>query len=78
LGAPAFPVPLTLPWLGPLALLPLPTRWTLDIGEPIVAHLEDVSLVDNPAFVSDITDLVRNRVQEWIDKRLAERRSWFR
>lgn len=78
LGAPALPVPLTLPWLGPLALLPLPSRWTVDIGEPIVAHLEDASLIDNPAFVSDITDLVRNRVQELLDKRLAERRSAFR
>ncbi|MCS7039109.1 MAG: acyltransferase family protein, partial [Caldilineales bacterium] len=78
LGAPALPVPLTLPWLGPLALLPLPSRWTIDIGEPIVAHLEDESLIDNPAFVSDITDLVRNRVQEWVNKRLAERRSAFR
>lgn len=75
LGAPAFPVPLTLPWLGPLALLPLPSRWTIDIGEPIVAHLDDASLIENPAFVSDITDLVRNRIQAGIDKRLAQRRS---
>jgi len=75
LGAPAFPVPLTLPWLGPLAWLPLPSRWTVDIGEPIVAHLDDAALVENPAFVSDITDLVRNRIQEGIDKRLAQRRS---
>ena len=35
LGVPYFPLTPTFPWLGPLGLLPLPTKWTIQFGEPI-------------------------------------------
>ena len=35
LGMPAFPVTLTLPWLGPLGLLPLPVKYHIYFGEPM-------------------------------------------
>ena len=37
LGIPYIPITPTFPWLGPLGLLPIPTKWTIQIGEPIVA-----------------------------------------
>jgi len=35
LGAPYAPVPATLPLLGPLAFVPLPTKFVLNFGEPM-------------------------------------------
>ncbi|RME85626.1 MAG: acyltransferase family protein [Caldilineae bacterium] len=77
LGFPYFPITPTFPWLGPLGLIPLPTKWFIDIGEPIDTSQYDSELAANPAFVSDITDLVRTKVQEQIDGRLARRKSVF-
>jgi 1-acyl-sn-glycerol-3-phosphate acyltransferase len=33
-GAPALPITLTFPWLGPLGLLPLPVKYRIYFGEP--------------------------------------------
>jgi 1-acyl-sn-glycerol-3-phosphate acyltransferase len=35
LGIPYIPITPTFPWLGPLGLLPMPTKWTIQIGPPI-------------------------------------------
>ncbi|MFH8978722.1 lysophospholipid acyltransferase family protein, partial [Streptomyces sp. NPDC017890] len=35
LGFPYFPLTPTFPWLGPLGAVPLPTKWTIQFGEPI-------------------------------------------
>ncbi|CAM5672008.1 hypothetical protein SHIRM173S_01031 [Streptomyces hirsutus] len=35
LGFPYFPLTPTFPWLGPLGAIPLPTKWTIQFGEPI-------------------------------------------
>ena len=34
LGLPYIPITPTFPWLGPLGLLPVPTKWTIQIGAP--------------------------------------------
>ncbi len=77
IGFPFFPITPTFPLLGLLGVVPLPTKWYIDIGEPIATEALDPELIQNPAYVSDLTDMVRNRVQDMIDKRLAERRSIF-
>jgi 1-acyl-sn-glycerol-3-phosphate acyltransferase len=35
LGIPYIPITPTFPWLGPLGLLPVPTKWTIQIGAPV-------------------------------------------
>jgi 1-acyl-sn-glycerol-3-phosphate acyltransferase len=35
LGTPYFPVTPTFPWLGPLGMLPLPSKWLIEFCEPI-------------------------------------------
>ena len=35
LGVPYFPITPTFPLLGPLGLIPLPTKWIIEFGEPI-------------------------------------------
>ena len=77
IGFPFFPITPTFPLLGLLGVVPLPSKWYIDIGEPIDTSQLDPELIQNPAYLSDLTDMVRNRVQEMIDKRLAARRSVF-
>jgi 1-acyl-sn-glycerol-3-phosphate acyltransferase len=77
LGFPYFPITPTFPWFGLLGIIPLPSKWYIDIGEPIDISQYDPQFAANPALVSELTDLVRNRVQAQINNRLAQRRSVF-
>jgi 1-acyl-sn-glycerol-3-phosphate acyltransferase len=76
-GAPYFSVSPTFPWLGLLGLVPLPTKWYIDFGEPIVMDGYGPEGADNLVLVSQLTDQVRNTVQEMLHSRLAQRRSVF-
>jgi len=51
LGIPYFPVTPTFPWLGPLGLIPLPSKWLIEFGTPIeTEHLQGDA--DDPMVVS--------------------------
>lgn len=76
-GFPYFPISPTFPWLGLLGFIPLPTKWYIDIGEPILTSGRHPKAENNLMLVSQLTDQVRNVVQEMILARLAQRRSVF-
>ena len=76
-GTPYFPISLTFPWLGLLGLVPLPTRWYIDFGEPIVLDGYGPDAAQNLVLVSQLSDQVRNTIQEMIHGRLAQRPSVF-
>jgi 1-acyl-sn-glycerol-3-phosphate acyltransferase len=76
-GAPYFSVSPTFPWLGLLGLVPLPTKWYIDFGEPIAVDGYGPEAADNLVLVSQLTDQVRNTIQGMLDSRLAQRRSVF-
>jgi 1-acyl-sn-glycerol-3-phosphate acyltransferase len=76
-GVPYLPITLTFPWLGLLGFLPLPTKWYIDFGEPIPTDGYELGAGQNPILVSQLSDLVRNRIQDMICSRLAQRRSIF-
>lgn len=78
LGMPFFPLTPTWPWLGPLGLAPLPTKWSIDFGEPITLHDYDSRAASNPAVVARLSDQVRMTIQRMLLERLARRRSIFR
>lgn len=77
IGFPYFPISPTWPWLGPLGLIPLPTKWTIEIGTPIPTDGYEDGAENNLMLVSQLTDQVRNTVQEMLFSRLAQRRSVF-
>ncbi|NOZ70545.1 MAG: glycerol acyltransferase [Chloroflexi bacterium] len=77
LGFPYFPITPTFPWLGLFGVIPLPSKWYIDIGEPIDVSQYDPQFASNPALVSELTDLIRHRVQTQINTRLAQRHSVF-
>jgi 1-acyl-sn-glycerol-3-phosphate acyltransferase len=76
-SVPYLPVTLTFPWLGLLGFVPLPTKWYIDFGEPIATDGYDPEEGQNPVLVSQLSDQVRNRIQDMICDRLAQRRSVF-
>ena len=76
-GFPYFPISPTFPWLGLLGLIPLPTKWFIDFGEPIAMDGYEQGAENNLVLVSQLTDQVRNIVQKMLFTRLAQRRSVF-
>jgi 1-acyl-sn-glycerol-3-phosphate acyltransferase len=73
-GAPYFPLPALLPVLGPLAFLPLPTHFIFHFGEPM--HFSG-PFDDEDDAIDRKVQQVKDRVQEMIDRGLAERKSVF-
>jgi 1-acyl-sn-glycerol-3-phosphate acyltransferase len=72
LGMPYFPVTPTFPWLGPLGLVPLPSKWLIGFGKPIeTSHLTDDA--DDPMVVFNLADQVRETIQQSLYE-LLERR----
>ena len=76
-GLPYVPVSLTFPWLGLLGLVPLPTKWYIDFGEPIAMDSYGPEAALNLVLVAQLTDQVRHSVQEMLHSRLAQRGSAF-
>jgi 1-acyl-sn-glycerol-3-phosphate acyltransferase len=76
-GAPYWPVTPTWPWLGPLGLVPLPSKWLIEFGEPIATDELDPSAAEDPMVVFEITDRVREVIQQTLYALLVQRRSVF-
>lgn len=77
-GFPYFPVTPTFPWLGPLGVVPLPTKWSLDFADPMDMAQYGAEGADDPILVNRLAEQVRSTIQRMIDGRLARRRSiWF-
>jgi 1-acyl-sn-glycerol-3-phosphate acyltransferase len=77
LGLPYFPLTPTFPWLGPLGLLPLPTKWLIEFGTPIATAELGTAAADDPMLVFNLTDQVRETIQQTLYRLLLQRRSIF-
>jgi hypothetical protein len=58
-------------------MIPLPTKWSIDFGEPIRMDDFPANASDNIVLVSQLTEMVRTNIQEQIYRRLATRESVF-
>ncbi|MBY8878213.1 lysophospholipid acyltransferase family protein [Actinacidiphila acidipaludis] len=77
LGFPYFPLTPTFPWLGPLGLIPLPTKWTIQFGAPIPTDTYPPEAAEDPMLVFNLTDQVRETIQHTLYEQLVQRRSVF-
>ncbi|MFA5891813.1 MAG: lysophospholipid acyltransferase family protein [Actinomycetota bacterium] len=77
LGFPYFPVTPTFPLLGPLGLIPLPSKWTMVFGEPIETEGLTAAAASDPMFVFNLTDQVRESIQQSLYRTLMSRRGVF-
>ncbi|HEX5018579.1 MAG TPA: lysophospholipid acyltransferase family protein [Actinomycetes bacterium] len=77
LGLPYFPITPTFPWLGPLGMVPLPSKWHIEFGEPIATDVFTEGAADDPMLMFNLTDQVRETIQHTLYKLLMQRRSVF-
>jgi 1-acyl-sn-glycerol-3-phosphate acyltransferase len=77
LGMPYLPITPFFPWLGPLGMVPLPSKWLIELGEPIRTDSYDEGAADDPMLVFNVTDQVRETIQQTLYSLLMQRRSVF-
>ena len=77
LGVPYVPITATFPWLGPLGLIPLPSKWIIEFGEPIDTAVYGADAAEDPMVVFDLTDQVRETIQQTLYRLLLQRQSVF-
>jgi 1-acyl-sn-glycerol-3-phosphate acyltransferase len=77
LGVPYFPITPLFPWLGPLGLIPLPSKWIISIGEAIATDELPAGAADDPMIVFNVTDQVRETIQQTLYSLLVQRRGTF-
>ena len=76
-GAPYAPITPTWPLLGPLGLIPLPSKWIIEFGSPVETAVLGPGAADDPMLVFDLTDQVRETIQQTLYSLLMQRRSVF-
>jgi 1-acyl-sn-glycerol-3-phosphate acyltransferase len=77
LGLPYVPVTPTFPLLGLLGLVPLPSKWIIEFGAPLETGHYGPAAADDPMLVFDLTDQVRETIQQTLYSLLMQRRSVF-
>ncbi len=77
LGVPYIPITPFFPLLGPLGLVPLPSKWIIEFGEPVRTDSYDPGAADDPMLVFNVTDQVRETIQQTLYALLMRRKSVF-
>ncbi|WP_108637878.1 lysophospholipid acyltransferase family protein [Mycobacterium rhizamassiliense] len=76
-GLPYFPITPLFPLAGPAGLLPLPSKWHIAFGEPIHTSDYGASDAEDPMVTFELTDQVRETIQQTLYRLLAGRRNVF-
>jgi 1-acyl-sn-glycerol-3-phosphate acyltransferase len=66
LGFPYFPITPTFPLFGALGLVPLPSKWMIQFGEPISMSDYPVDAADDPLTIFNQTDHIREIIQHML------------
>ncbi|MGH3423508.1 MAG: lysophospholipid acyltransferase family protein [Nocardioidaceae bacterium] len=73
LGLPYLPITPFFPLLGPLGMVPLPSKWIIEFGEPIRTDAYSTDAADDPMLVFNVTDQVRETIQQTLYSLLVDR-----
>ncbi|HEX8099917.1 MAG TPA: 1-acyl-sn-glycerol-3-phosphate acyltransferase [Actinomycetota bacterium] len=76
-GFPYFPITPFFPWLGPLGLVPLPSKWIIEFGEPIPTDEYPDDAWQDSMLVFELTDRVRDTIQQTLYKNVLARKNVF-
>jgi 1-acyl-sn-glycerol-3-phosphate acyltransferase len=76
-GFPYFPITPLFPWLGPLGVVPLPSKWIIEFGEPIPTDTYGPDAWDDAMLLFELTDQIRDTIQQMLYRNLMLRRSVF-
>jgi 1-acyl-sn-glycerol-3-phosphate acyltransferase len=74
IGAPAFPITLTFPWLGPAGFVPLPVKYQIEFGEPL--NFEGDPTEEDSA-IREKVEVVKDVIRSMIATGLERRAGWF-
>jgi len=77
LGTPYFPITPTFPALGPLGAVPLPSRWRIEFCEPIETAGYGPDAAGDRRLVLELSEHVRETIQEHLLDGVFERGSPF-
>lgn len=75
LGLPYLPISPFFPFLGPLGMIPLPSKWTIQFGKPIDCSKYKQSDADKDILIHQINKKIRNEVKKMIASGLKDRES---
>jgi 1-acyl-sn-glycerol-3-phosphate acyltransferase len=76
-GLPYFPITPFWPWLGPLGMIPLPSKWRIQFHAPIRVEAHPPEAADDQNLVMALADEVRDVIQQGIYDNLKLRRGVF-
>jgi len=74
IGAPAFPITLTFPWLGPAGFVPLPVKYQIEFGEPLTFEGDPT---EEDAAIRVKVDIVKDAIRRLLAAGLERRHGWF-
>lgn len=77
LGVPYFPITPLFPLAGPAGLIPLPSKWHITFGAPIDTSDYDEHAADDPMVTFELTDQVRETIQQTLFSQLSQRGNAF-
>lgn len=78
LGIPYVPFTPTLPLLGPLGFVPLPSKWSIYFGKPIDLSVYGKEILDDELEIHRLSERVRQTIQNLVTEALKRRRSvWW-
>ena len=73
IGAPYFPVTPTFPLLGPLGVIPLPSKWRIEFLDPIETASYGPEAAEDRALVLELSERVRDQIQQALYANLVKR-----
>jgi 1-acyl-sn-glycerol-3-phosphate acyltransferase len=73
IGAPYFPVTPTFPLLGPLGVIPLPSKWRIEFLDPIETAPYGPEGAEDRALVLELSERVRDQIQQALYANLVKR-----
>jgi len=76
-GAPFAPITPTFPWLGVLGLIPLPSKWRIEFCDPIDLSGLGPDDAEDRRIVFEISEQVRETIQQKLYENLVKRGSAF-
>jgi 1-acyl-sn-glycerol-3-phosphate acyltransferase len=76
-GLPYIPITPFFPLFGLAGLIPLPSKWIIEFGEPIRTDAYAPESADDPMLLFNVTDQVRETIQQSLYRLLTERGNPF-
>lgn len=78
IGIPYFPFTPTFPWLGPVGLIPLPSKWSIHILPPLDFSEYEPEAEKDRVLIYKLSKQVRDMIQDTLSKQREKRKGvWF-